>query len=550
MHNRLQDATQPLNTNRADERDQRVSRETRDTIRFDRAAAPGRETGAHSGIAQAAPSRARAPQRDTDQATPDVCALVHAHLVRSLGANRVRRYLNERTQMRQLDDGSIEICAGDAFTLDMIERRLGDALRIGAQFALGTTEPVLRYRVDADLQPQTQQGAREIAPQSDDSKLQTLSNRVALPKQNRAPERCPRLEQFVVGASNRLAYESVKQCVEASSPGAPVFVHGVCGVGKTHLLRGATLLARRLRPGCKVRYTTGEAFTNAFVNAIRTRTVEAFQKKYRGLDLLCIDDIHLMAGKQATQHELLQIFNTLSLGGARIILASDAHPRMIARLDQALSSRFSAGLVVRIDEPDATLARQLVAGIAMKHGLTLDEAAIRVICDRVGIGRGASVRDLEGAVLQVHAVCRLLDRDSSSERGAVTPTASHVRQAMSLRCGEDTSIQSRPIALDDITRTICAELSVSLGDLRGKGRQKKVVLARELITHLARQLTSKSFPEIAHMLGRSNHSTVITAAKRFKDRLSASQSVQADCPFDGLPLVELTQRLTQSVQQG
>lgn len=474
--------------------------------------------------------------------------MIRDHLVRSLGANRVRRYLNERTAMRLLDNGGIELSAGDAFTLEMIERRLGDALRIAAQFALGTTEPVLSYRVDAGLQPESQE-REQPAAEVDTTNLQSLANRVETPRQGRKPERCPRLEQFIVGASNRLAFESIRQCVEAPSPGAPIFVHGVCGVGKTHLLRGATLLARRLRPGCKVRYTTGEAFTNAFVNAIRTRTVEAFQKKYRGLDLLCIDDIHLMAGKQATQHELLQIFNTLSLGGARIILASDAHPRMIARLDQALSSRFSAGLVVRIDEPDASLARQLVAGIAHKHGITLDEAAIRVICDRVGVGRGASVRDLEGAVLQVHAVCRLLDRDSGSGRGAITPTASHVRQAMALRCGEDAATQSHPISLDDITRTICAELSVSLVDLRGKGRQKKVVLARELITHLARQLTSKSFPEIAHMLGRRNHSTVITAAKRFKDRLSAAQSVQADCPFDGLPLAELTQRLTQSVQR-
>ncbi|CAN0597026.1 unnamed protein product, partial [Laminaria digitata] len=177
--------------------------------------------------------------------------------------------------------------------------------------------------------------------------------------------------------------------VESNGPSAPVFVHGSCGVGKTHLLRGATMLARKLRPGCKVRYTTGEAFTNAFVTAIRTRTVDAFQKKYRGLDLLCIDDIHLMAGKQATQHEMLQIFNTLSLGGARIILASDAHPREIARLDQALSSRFSAGLVVRVDEPDPELAHRLVNIIAQKRGVMLDEAGVRMICDRVGVGRGA-----------------------------------------------------------------------------------------------------------------------------------------------------------------
>jgi chromosomal replication initiator protein len=506
------------------------SRETPRSFRFDHAAP-------HASLNEA-PSRRQAPQGS------DACERIREHIAGSMGANRVRRYLNERTRMTQLEDGSIELCAGDAFTLDMIERRLGEAIRIAAQFALGETEPSVRYRVESSLQPvQEERGT----PNREQPRELKVAQRVETPSAQ--PSRCPRLEDFIVGASNRLAFESVRQCVESPSAGVPVFVHGSCGVGKTHLLRGATLLARRLRPGCKVRYTTGEAFTNAFVTAIRTRSVEEFQKKYRGLDLLCIDDIHLMAGKQATQHELLQIFNTLSLGGARIILASDAHPRTIARFDQALASRFSAGLVVRVDDPDRELSTRLVHEIARKRGMIVDDACARVICERLNAGQGASVRDLEGAVVQIQAVARLLDRDQQPRSGSFTPTASHIRKALALRCGDDAPTSSAPLALDSIIRTVCSELRVSHGDLRGKGRQKKVVLARELIVHIARQLTSKSFPEIAHELGRRNHSTVITAAKRFKDRLSESQPVIADCPFDGLPISELTQRLMHSVQQ-
>ncbi len=450
--------------------------------------------------------------------------------------------------MRQLDDHSIEICAGDAFTLDMIERRLGEPIRIAAQFAIGTTEPTIRYRINPELQPKDQAEPRDPRP-APRSSSPAMAQRVDYAQPTPAtPERCPRLEEFIVGASNRLAYESIRQCIESPSSGVPVFVHGSCGVGKTHLLRGATMRMRQLRPGCKVRYTTGESFTNAFIKAIRTQSVDAFQKKYRGLDLLCIDDIHLMAGKQATQHELLQIFNMLSLGGARIILASDAHPRTIARFDQALASRFSAGLVVRLDDPDQDLAQRLVHVIAQRRGMSVDETCARVISEQIGIGRGASVRDLEGAVVQIQAVARLLDRDSGAG-GIITPSASQIRKALSLRCGEELSVTTAPLSLDSIIRTVCDELSVSLGDLRGKGRRKKVVLARELIVHLGRQLTSKSFPEIAHALGRTNHSTVITAAKRFKDRLGEQASVDADCPFDGLPMTELTQKLTRSVQQ-
>ena len=165
-----------------------------------------------------------------------------------------------------------------------------------------------------------------------------------------------------------------------------------------------------------------------------------------------------MAGKQATQHELLQIFNKLSLGGCTIILASDAHPREIARLDQSLASRFSAGLVVKVDEPDLELARRLVSHIASKRGVFLDAPAIQTIVDRVGVGRGvgqggshrpASVRDLEGAILQIQAVARLMDQSTGSGKsgsgtatqssmGTRTPTMSHIRKALSLRDGSDT----------------------------------------------------------------------------------------------------------------
>ena len=514
-------------------------------LRFERPSTPGRREITDHSTQAPAPARTQAPRTEID-----ACASIRDHLTQALGANRVRRYLNERTSIVQIDPQTIEVCAGDAFTLDMIQRRLGEALRIAAQFSLGTTEPTIGFRIKPDLNP-AHTNREEIAEHQPDSSPDRISNRVEYtrkPSLHSAQERCPRLEEFIVGASNRLAFESIRQCIESPNAGVPVFIHGSCGVGKTHLLRGATLRMRQLRPGAKVRYTTGEAFTNGFVKAIRNRTVDAFQKKYRNLDLLCIDDIHLMAGKQATQHELLQIFNMLSLGGARIILASDAHPRTIARFDQSLSSRFSAGLVVRVDEPDMDLAHRLVHVVAHKRGMIVDDACARVICDRIGIGRGASVRDIEGALVQIQAVAQLLDRESC-QGGMISPTAGHIRKALALRCGDEAAVSSAPLSLDLIIRTVCDELSVSISDLKGKGRRKKVVLARELIIHLARQLTSKSFPEIAHAIGRPNHSTVITAAKRFKDRLGAQISVEADCPFDGLPLCELTQRLTRNVQQ-
>lgn len=492
---------------------------------------------------------------------------IRDHLVESQGHNKVRRYLSSSVTITHTQSGAVEVVAGDRFTLDMIERRLGAPLRIAAQFVLGTTSPQIVYRVDSSRHnfdsgsDNASTAGRSAGSNAADQAGSThpLASRIPTSRitgssaspHTRFPT-CPTLEEFIVGSSNRLALESIKQTIQSPHACPPVFLHGSCGVGKTHLLRGATHHARKHNPGCKVRYTTGESFTNSFVNAIRTRSIDAFQRKYRGLDLLCIDDIHLMAGKQATQHELLQIFNTLSLGGAKIILASDAHPREIQRLDQALASRFSAGLVVKVEEPDTELARRLVSHIATRRGVFLDAPAIQTIVERVGIGRGASVRELEGAVVQIQAVARLMDRSSDSAyqpsaAGSISPTMNHVRKALSLRNGSDDQVHTGPIALDTIISKICHEMTVSKSDLLGKGRQKKVVMARELIVHTARNLTSRSFPEIAHAIGRPNHSTVITAAKRFKDRLIAHELIAVGCPHDGIPVTELAQMMSNHV---
>mgnify|MGYP003663189514 CR=1 FL=1 len=550
---------------------------------------PGRATGPTAQIeSPITPDRTEsdhAAQRVEHDSSDTICEQIRQHMIASEGLNRVRRYFSSSVTMTHALDNAeneststIEIVAGDRFTLDMIERRLGAPLRIAAQFALGTTEPKVTYRVDEtrnayaqgtntngtnpnagrDAGTNATQGTHPLASRIGDPASPRTGQHAGGAAQGARFPVCPSLNDFLVGNSNRLAFESIKQVIQAGVDCPPVFVHGSCGVGKTHLLRGATKYARQLRPGCKVRYTTGEAFTNGFVNAIRTRSVEAFKKKYHGLDLLCIDDIHLMAGKQATQHELLQIFNKLSLGGCKVLLASDAHPRDIARLDQALASRFSAGLVVKVEEPDLELARRLVSHIAGKRGVFLDAPAIQTIVDRVGIGQAsakpASVRDLEGAILQIQAVARLMDQSAGNGPNTQptgtatrTPTMSHIRKALALRDGSDQAHATGPVALDTIISRICSEMTVSKSDLTGKGRQKKVVMARELIVHTARSLTSKSFPEIAYAIGRPNHSTVITAAKRFKDRVKECQPIAVGCPHDGMPAGELAAKMASCV---
>lgn len=301
-------------------------------------------------------------------------------------------------------------------------------------------------------------------------------------------------------------------------------------------------------PGSKVRYITGEAFTNSFVQSIRTKTVDAFEKKFKGLDVLCLDDVHMVAGKESTQNELLQIFNTLSLNGAKVIIASDAPPNEIARLNSGLASRFNGGVVARIDTPDRDLGLRIARQICLVRGMSIDDAGLGAILDRIGVGQaggqGASVRELEGAIVQVQAVARLLDQD---QHGA--PTLTSIHRALQLRCGTDNAAASRgPIPIDLIMKIVCEHLGVTRQDLGGRGRHRTVVLARELIVHLARELTTNSFPEIAHSIGRPNHSTVITAAKRIKGRIEKLELCTPMGPNSGVTVKGLVDELCERVR--
>src|SRR5262249_7964579 len=156
-----------------------------------------------------------------------------------------------------------------------------------------------------------------------------------------------------------------------------------CGLGKTHLLQGVARRLQEVRPSAVVRYTTGEAFTNEYIAAVRAGSgkCEQFRRAYRGVGLLCIDDVHFLANKQATQGELLHTFDAIDLSGARVALASDEHPRMVRSFSEALVSRFMSGAVVKLDFPERELRERMILAIAGRRGHTIDPAGVRLLAD-------------------------------------------------------------------------------------------------------------------------------------------------------------------------
>lgn len=367
-------------------------------------------------------------------------------------------------------------------------------------------------------------------------------------------------DSFLVGKSNRLAHAAVTRIAEHDGYVAPVFLHGPCGLGKTHLLQAAVCRFLQLRPDACVRYTTGEAFTNEFVAAIKANKIDAFRKAYRRVDLLAIDDVHFFAGKEATQAEILHTFDAVGMEGARLIIASDEHPKDIAKLSERLLSRFMGGIVVKVDAPDRELRERLVRQLAQKRGLRFEEAALSIIVDRtersIGSmgGFGGSVRELEGLMNQIDAVHRLIP-ELTSENGVVG--AMLVRKALGLSAEEADRPQDaapsgrprRPIAGDVVLGEVCKALHVEISEVFGKGRHPRVVLARALTAYLCRTLTTLSFPEIARIMGRDNHSTVITAHKRFEQQMAQGLSpVEAlQGTYGGLTLREVSEALAQVI---
>ena len=308
------------------------------------------------------------------------------------------------------------------------------------------------------------------------------------------------LDSFVVGQGNQLAYNAAV-CV-AEFPGVqynPLFIHGACGLGKTHLLQGLCRKFIENHPTKRWVYLTGEEFTNEFLGALRQNKVDAFRRRVRDLDLLVIDDVHFMSGKRATLEEFLHTFNAIEAAGKQVVMASDNHPKMIEEIGESLINRFVSGMVVRIDPPNHATRCQILRGLAARAGLELDEGVIGWIARRVT----QNVRELEGAVTRIGALVRLTGQPP--DLGLVQSWLADLERQM-----------IAPVKPENVLTAVCNYFGLEMKDLMSARRQRTISLARSLAMHLIRKTAKLSFPEIGMRMGKRNHSTVISACKRME----------------------------------
>jgi chromosomal replication initiator protein len=318
-------------------------------------------------------------------------------------------------------------------------------------------------------------------------------------------------DTFVVGANSEFAHAA--SLAVAKSPARtynPLFIHGGVGLGKTHLLQAIGHHLAASRRGTKVAYVRSETFTNEFINAIQTNSLVKFRRRYRQADILLIDDIQFLAGKERSQEEFFHTFNSLFEGRKQIVLSSDQPPSEIAQLEQRLVSRFEWGLTAELQPPDMetrlAILRKKVAGL----DVNLPNHVLEYLAHRVK----SNVRRLEGALLRVASFSSLSGRPLTDD------SVEHVLRDI---LQEEAR---RAVSIDQVQRKVAEHYDVRLADMTSKRRPANIAFPRQIAMFISRRLTKSSLQDIGEAFGGRDHGTVIHACKTVQDRMEREESLR------------------------
>ncbi len=456
---------------------------------------------AYASAADAVPGMVGSPLPSGN--VPESLERVGAALQQRIGAARYDLWFDRKTRL-SLDGNALIVEATNAFAVKFIREKFADELRAAVQQVLERNVEVCVRVGEAIAAVPEAMGAPEraavemLAPSKATPVSMHPGGTTINPKFT--------LEEFVVGPSNQMAYHAAMQV--AANPGEqfnPLFIHGHCGLGKTHLLQGICQRFARQHPGKKWLYMTAEQFTNEFLEAIKAHKTDAFRRRIRGADLLVIDDVHFLGTKKATQEEFLRTFIQIDGCGMKIVLASDCPPKQIHALSDQLSSRFISGMVLRVDAPDLPTRLEILRRRVMRNGWNVSDAVLMHLAQ----SSTSSVRELEGLLLQVIAGIKLINSGHGAEATSILTSI------------KDRTAMRGPVPTERIVTAVAEHFSIAAAALLGSGREKTVSTARAIAMHLARQHTGMSYPEIGRAIGGKNHSTVIAACQRVEGLISA-----------------------------
>jgi len=402
------------------------------------------------------------------------------------------------TRPLSYENSTLTVAVRNAYARDWLESRLASTV---SRLLVG----ILNSNVAVDF----------VVSQADEAP--SAETESAAPVHSEAYEPRPRsvslnprytFETYVVGSGNRLAHAACQAVAEKPARAYnPLFLYGGVGLGKTHLLHaiGNACYGR----GLNVLYVSSEEFTNDLINAIRTHTTQAFREKYRSADVLLIDDIQFIAGKESTQEEFFHTFNTLHGQDKQIIVSSDRPPKALSTLEERLRSRFEWGLAADIQPPDLETRLAILRAKAERTGRFISDEILNTIAQRVQ----SNIRELEGALNRIIAFA---DLSGSS----LTPSLVDMALA-------DLLPQKRNISPEKIVEIVAAEGEISVDALLGPNRSQKNAEPRQVAMYLLRRLTNASFPQIGETLGGRDHSTVMYAIDKIEKKLQTDNKLRS-----------------------
>lgn len=403
------------------------------------------------------------------------------------------------TDAIELEEDRLIVVAPNDFARDWLESRYADLVR---ETLYEVTGSPLNVKFVSQTSLKTNQADSESIPPSEEDEFEPQVTQLN-----------PRytFDTFVIGSNNRFAHAASLAVAEAPAKAYnPLFIYGGVGLGKTHLMHAIGHYVLNHSPSSRVVYISSEKFTNEFINSIRDNKTIQFRNKYRNVDILLIDDIQFIAGKEQTQEEFFHTFNALHEANKQIIISSDRPPKEIPTLEDRLRSRFEWGLITDVQPPDLETRIAILRKKAIADNLDVPNNVLVFIANRVD----TNIRELEGALIRVVAYSALMNQPITTELA---------QEAL-----KDIVTTSRPkvVSIQDIQQEVCNYYRLRLEDLKSKKRTKTVAFPRQIAMYLCRELTDYSLPKIGEDFGGRDHTTVIHAHEKISRILDQDPQLQ------------------------
>ena len=410
------------------------------------------------------------------------------------------------------------VAAPNEFTKDVLETRLRpfvtDALSqtLGREIKIAVTVDANIARLDDEVVDQTVDATYAVEP----VELPAPRPGTGAPTTKQSFAESSRLnpkyifDTFVIGSSNRFAHAAAVAVAEQPAKAYnPLFIYGESGLGKTHLLHAIGHYTRTLYNGARVRYVSSEEFTNEFINSIRDDKAAAFQRRYRDVDVLLVDDIQFLSGKVQTQEEFFHTFNTLHNANKQIVVTSDLPPKQLQNFEDRMRSRFEWGLITDIQPPDLETRIAILRKKAAADRITAPPEVLEYIASKIS----SNIRELEGALIRVMAFANL-------NRASVDVGLAEIvlKDLVIDAAGPE-------ITASMIMAQTASYFGVSMDDLCGSSRSRVLVTARQIAMYLCRELTDLSLPKIGQHFGNRDHTTVMHADRKIRTLMAERRSL-------------------------